>query len=150
MVRHDHAMSRRFALKEGIDAKKTKEGDKEDVGKYLSLLGLDESLLCSEMTSVVNLYPVLKLLQTCVQIQKVSPENKFCSSVQILDEITDNLESIAEENIATTFCAKKVINCIELIKFIELKLAPYFKSQGTSLLKSVLQPFFTCQSKSDA
>ena len=62
MMRHSLARSRRFALKEGIDAKKTEDEKKVDVGKYFSLLGLDESLLCSEMTSVVNLYPVLRLL----------------------------------------------------------------------------------------
>ena len=128
MARRSHAMSRRFAMKEGADAEKAVGGGGKEVAKYFSLLDLDETLLCSEMTSAVNLYPVLKLLQTCAQIQKVSPENKFCSSVQILDEITDNLESIAEENIATGFCTKKAINCIELIKFIEQKLTPYTQS----------------------
>jgi len=102
-----------------------------------------------------------------VQIQNVSPENKWCSTVEILDQITESLEGIVEENIVESFSSTKVITSIELMKFIENQLSDFFQCRdsllgtqvqrqtsgaalnkgqlrsSTSLLKSILEPYLT-------
>ena len=109
-----------------------------------------------------------------MQIQNVSPENKWCSTVEILDQITENLEGIVEENIVESFSSTKVITSIELMKFIENQLSNFFQSRDSllsskvqrqtagvalnkgqlqsnnSLLKSILEPYLTSRSKKDA
>lgn len=108
-----------------------------------------------------------------MQIQNVSPENKWCSTVEILDQITENLEGIVEENIVESFSSTKVITSIELMKFIENQLSDFFQCRdsllgtqvqrqtsgaalnkgqlrsSTSLLKSILEPYLTSRSKKD-
>lgn len=123
---------RRFGLLESKREGQAKEVDPteqycgHDLSQYLELLGLGKSDVYAEISTLVNLYPILRLLQTCAHIEKVDPDNKICSGIQIMDQIADNLESVTEQIITKAFCAKKFINCVELIKFMQRKLSPFF------------------------
>lgn len=76
----------------------------------------------AHISKQVSLFPIQRLLQTCIEINQVTPDNKFINEQKLRDLISDTLENSLELVLTQkSITLAKVINFIELMKYFQVK-----------------------------